>query len=251
MQFFREFGIGIRHYGVAFKFIRQHRLWPLLFFPCLLNLLVCLGIAYFSWSYTGDFLDYLLVQIGVTGNSWWKIALQMLVSFFARLLLVMLYLKLFRYIVLIFFAPILAFISEKIQEISTGRKRPITVGQFVRDVLRGVRIALKNLTLEMIFTICILLLSFAIPVFAVLAPFLIYIVESYYFGFAMLDYRNEFMSLSAKESRLLINRHKGLVLGIGALFNLMLFIPFLGVLLAPVLSVVAAGLAFNEIDQRF
>ena len=101
-----------------------------------------------------------------------------------------------------------------------------------------------------LFTICILLVSFAVPILAVLAPFLIYIVESYYFGFAMLDYRNEFMLISAKKSRILINQHKGLVLGIGSMFNFMLFVPFLGVLVAPVLSVVAGGLAFNEVDDR-
>jgi len=250
MQFFREFGIGVRYYSVAFKFIRQHNLWYWLVIPCLLNLMAFAVVGYFSWIYTGDLLDYLMAQMGVSGDSWWKVSLQVLISIFVRLIIVMLYLKLFRYIVLIFFAPMLAFISDKIQELSTGKKKPFTINQFTRDVVRGVSIALKNLALELIVTICIILLSFVIPILAVAAPFLIYIIESYYFGFAMLDYRNEFVMLPAKESRQLINKHRGLVLGIGAMFNLMLFVPFLGVLVAPVLSVVAGGLAFNEVDQR-
>jgi len=250
MQLFREFGIGVGHYSVAIKFIRQHNLWYWLIIPCLFNLIAFGVVGYFSWIYTGDLLDYLLTQMGVSGDSWWKVSLQVVISIFVRLLIVMLYLKLFRYIVLIFFAPMLAFISDKIQELSTGKKKPFGINQFTRDVVRGISIAVKNLVLEMIVTTCIILLSFALPILAVFAPFLIYIVESYYFGFAMLDYRNEFVMLSAKESRQLINHHRGLVLGIGAMFNFMLFVPFLGVLVAPVLSVVAGGLAFNEVDKR-
>ncbi len=249
MQFFKEFGIGVGHYSVAFKFIKQHGLWSWLAIPCLLNLVAFGGVGYLSWVYTGDLLDYLLTHIGVQGDSWWRVSLQVVISIFVRLIILMLYLKLFRYIVLIFFAPMLAFISDKIQEISTGKEKPFTIHQFSKDVIRGVTIALKNLTLEIILTVCILLISFAIPILAVAAPFVIFAIESYYFGFAMLDYRNEFMLISAKESRRLINNHKGLVFGIGAMFNVMLFIPFLGVLLAPVLSVVAGGLALNEVDS--
>jgi len=250
MHFFKEFGIGIGHYTIAYRFIKEHKLWYWLIIPCLLNLIAFAVVGYFSWTYTGDLLEYLLVKMGVEGENWWRIMLQGLISIFVRLIIVMLYLKLFRYIVLILFAPMLAFISDKIQEINTGRKKPFTFNQFARDVVRGVVIAVKNLFLEIVVTVCILLISVAVPVLAIVAPFLIYAVESYYFGFAMLDYRNEFMLLSAKQSRQLINNHRGLVLGIGAMFNLMLFIPFFGVLMAPVLSVVAGGLAFNQVDPR-
>lgn len=250
MQFFREFGIGVGCYRRALKFINQHGLWYWLIVPCILNLAAFAFVGYFSWIYTGDLLEYLLTQIGIDGEGWWRVTLQMVISFFVRLIIVMLYLKLFRYIVLIFFAPMLAFISDKIQEIDTGRKKPFTTSQFVKDVVRGVTLAIKNLALELLVTTCILLLSFTVPILAIAAPFLIYVVESYYFGFAMLDYRNEFMLISAEESRQLINKHRGLALGVGAVFNVMLFVPFLGVLLAPVLSVVAGGLAFNEVDHR-
>jgi CysZ protein len=250
MHFFKEFGIGIGHYTIAFKFIRQHKLWYWLIIPCVLNLLAFTIVGYLSWIYTGELLDYLLTEMGVSGDSWWKVSLQFLISIFVRLIIVMLYLKIFRYIVLIFFAPMLAFISDKIQEIGTGRKKKFTFNRFISDVVRGVTIALKNLIMEMIITVCILLLSFVMPIIALVAPFIIYAVESYYFGFAMLDYRNEFKLIPAKESRVLINQHKGLVLGIGSMFNLMLFVPFLGVLVAPVLSVVAGGLAFNEVDRQ-
>jgi CysZ protein len=247
MKFFNEFGVGLGHYSIAYSFVKKHRLWYWLIIPCLLNLLAFFIVGYFSWVYTGDLLEYLLMQIGVTGDSWWKVSLQVVISVFVRLIIIMLYLKLFRYIVLIFFAPMLAFISDKIQEISTGKLKPFTTSQFVKDVVRGVTIALRNLGMELLLTTCILLLAFAIPVLAVLAPFVIFAVESYYFGFAMLDYRNEFMMISAKASREMINQHKGLILGIGSMFNIMLFVPFLGVLVAPVLAVVAAGLAFNKV----
>jgi len=249
MIFFKELGLGIGHYALAIRFIKEHHLWYWMVIPCILNLCAFVLVGVVSYVYTGDLLNYTLTSIGIEGDSWWTVTLQFIISFIARVIIVLLYLKLFRYIVLIFFAPMLAFISDKIQEISTGRKKPFTIGQFTTDVIRGITIAIKNLFMEVVLTSCILLISVTVPILAIVAPFIIYAVESYYFGFAMLDYRNEFMMINAKESRMLINRHKGLAFGIGGMFNLMLFVPFLGVLFAPVIAVVAGGLAFNKVDS--
>jgi CysZ protein len=64
----------------------------------------------------------------------------------------------------------------------------------------------------------------------------------------MIDYRNEFKNYSAKESRAIINDHKGLAIGVGTMFNLILLVPVLGALVAPVIAVVAGGLAINKAD---
>jgi CysZ protein len=66
----------------------------------------------------------------------------------------------------------------------------------------------------------------------------------------MIDYRNEFRRLSAGESNRIIKQHRGLAIGNGLAFNLLLLIPVLGVLLAPPLGAVAAGIAANQVLDK-
>lgn len=250
MNIFYEFSLAIRYYFKAISFIREHKLWYLLAIPALLNLLAFIFVIYFSWLYSGDLITYLIDKLGFNSESSWLVLLQFLISFAVRVIVILLYVKLFRYVILIFFAPMLAFVSDKIQEIATNQPKPFNITQFTRDIYRGMTIALRNLFLELVITIAILGVSAIIPLLALLAPLLIFTVESYYYGFAMIDYRNEYKMFKAKESRELIKQHRGLALGNGAMFNALLFIPFLGVMLAPVLAVVAGGLAMNEIDNN-
>ena len=78
----------------------------------------------------------------------------------------------------------------------------------------------------------------------------ILILESYFMGYSMADYRNEYHKLSSKESRKLINNYVGLVIGNGMFFNLFLLIPVIGILAAPVFALIASGLSINYIEKR-
>ena len=249
MDIFYEFTLAIRYYFKALSFVREHKLWYLLAIPAILNLLAFIFVIYFSWLYSGDLITFLMDKLGFDSESSWLVLLQFLISFAVRIIVILLYVKLFRYVILIFFAPMLAFVSDKIQEIAMNEPKPFNIVQFTRDIYRGMTIAIRNLIFELVITLAILGVSAIIPILALVAPFLIFAVESYFYGFAMIDYRNEYKLLKAKQSRELISQHKGLAVGIGAMFNLLLFIPFLGVMFAPVLAVVAGGLAMNEIDN--
>ena len=68
----------------------------------------------------------------------------------------------------------------------------------------------------------------------------------------MIDYFNELQKLSAKESRQMIWAHKGLALGNGAMFNLLLLVPVVGVMTAPLLALTASHIAMqkNNDDTR-
>jgi CysZ protein len=248
MSFLREFFLAIQYYREALIFISDKKLWRYMVLPAFFNVAAFTGVGILGWIYSGSLVDYLIQLAGFTEDAgFWKTLTQFLLSVVIRGLVVLIYLKLYRYIVLIFFAPILAFISELIQERANQVKRPFSMTQFVHDVLRGVGIALKNLLIEFSLYLLILLLTFLIPIISPISPILIFMVGSYFYGFSMIDYRNEFYFLSAKESRRLIWEHRGLALGNGLIFYMLILIPFLGVLIAPGISVVAAGLAMNEV----
>jgi CysZ protein len=157
----------------------------------------------------------------------------------------LLFLKFFRYFVLILYAPILTYISERVQALATGVVKPFRWRIFGREVVRAIGVVLVNLVLEMGITLLLLLMAFMLPILVPVVPLAIFSVESYFFGFAMMDYRSEYHGVSAAESRRQIFRLKGLAFSNGLVFHLMLLIPFFGVLFGPPVSVVAAGLSFN------
>jgi CysZ protein len=246
----KEIGLGFSTYFQALSFIQANRLWKYVIIPALLNVLLFVGATVLVWQFTG-FISAWIIDMtnldtvsGDTGNvlEWIVSALVTIISFF-------IYFKLYRYTILFLSAPALALLAEKTQEILTGITHPFNGAQLVKDVIRGLGITLKNLIKELAFTIPLYLLAL-IPLITPFATVAILLIESYFVGFSMIDYRNEFRRLSAKESNRIIKKHRGLAVGNGLAFNLLLLLPVIGVLLAPPLGAVAAGLASNQVLDK-
>ena len=130
-----------------------------------------------------------------------------------------------------------------------GRDFPFNFKQLMKDIVRGVRIALRNLLWQTVYVLSIFILSF-IPLVGWVSPLIALLVECYYFGFSMLDYSSERNKLSASQSIEFIGRHKGLAVGNGLVFYLMHMIPILGWLLAPSYAVIAATLSLLKARQK-
>ena len=159
-----------------------------------------------------------------------------------RLILIFFYFSLFKYIFLIIGSPVFAYLSERTESIIEGKDFPFSFAQFINDVFRGIRLALRNTLWQSVFTISILILSF-FPLVGWVTPVIMLFVECYYYGFSMLDYSCERHKLSPSESIEYITKHKGLAIGNGMMFFLMHLIPFAGWMLAPAYAVVAATLS--------
>src|SRR5690606_7512940 len=98
-----------------------------------------------------------------------------------------------------------------------GKEYPFNFQQLLKDIVRGIRLALRNLLWQTVYTISILILSF-LPIVGWITPLLALLVECYYFGFSMLDYSCERNRLSTSQSIMFIGRHKGLAIGNGIIF---------------------------------
>ncbi len=245
--FFQHLFVAIASYGRAFRFLSQHRLWKYVFIPALIYLLIYGGLLVLIFAeshWLSDLLAHWLHADTVQGG--WGDFLTGAVNWIVRALLFLLYFKLFRYIILILAAPAMAMLAERTQEILTGISHPFDRQQFIRDVWRGIRLSLRNLLVEWLLTIPLYFLLL-VPVLNFFVSILILCIESYFVGFSMIDYRNEFRRMSGRESRQLVRSHRGLAVGIGLVFTLSLAIPIAGVLLAPMLAVVAAALAVERV----
>lgn len=159
-----------------------------------------------------------------------------------RLIIILFYFSLFKYLFLIIGSPVFAYLSEKTESIIEGKDFPFSFVQLLNDVYRGIRLALRNTLWQTVFTISILLLSL-FPFIGWITPVIMLFVECYYYGFSMLDYSCERHKLTPSQSIEYISKHKGLAIGNGMVFFLMHLIPFAGWLLAPAYAVVAATIS--------
>jgi CysZ protein len=158
------------------------------------------------------------------------------------LILMLFYFSLFKYLWLIVGSPIFAYLSEKTEAIIEGKDYPFSWRQLFTDIMRGIRIAIRNTLWQTVYTFSILIISL-IPVVGWVTPVFALLIECYYYGFSMLDYSCERNKLSVSQSINFIGGRKGLAIGNGLLFYLMHLVPIVGWIFAPAYAVVAATLS--------
>lgn len=243
----KEIIISIEAYFHTHRFIVKHKLWKWILIPGLLYAIIfCLG-TYLFWKSSSYAIDWMLLKTGVKEwmqrmqNSWLSFLL-IFGQIILHLVLMLFYFSLFKYIFLIVGSPLFAYLSEKTESIIEGKEYPFSLKQLLKDILRGIRLAFRNMLWQTVYTVSILLLSF-IPLVGSITPLIALAIECYYFGFSMLDYSCERNKLSAAQSIAFIGRHKGLAIGNGMVFFLMHLIPVAGWLLAPSYAVVAATIS--------
>ncbi|MGN7720153.1 EI24 domain-containing protein [Chitinophaga sp. 22620] len=246
----REVLGAIQSYGKAHQFISANRLWKWIIIPGLIYCLLFAAGIYFVWEYSGVFVDYVLnlltLKTWIEGvqNSWVNF-LFLLVGFAVRMVFLLMYFSFFKYLFLIVGSPLFAYLSEKTEAIMKRKDFPFSFSQLMEDVARGIRLSLRNLLYQTVFMLIIAILAF-IPILGWLTPLIALFVECYYFGFSMMDYSFERRRWTMKQSIVYIGQHKGMAIGNGLVFYLMMFIPLLGWILAPCYAVIAATIHLQQ-----
>lgn len=214
------------------------------------TLLFIIGM-YFFWNSTNDAVTWISSKLGV--EVWLKQQRSGLLHFLfimseliIRILLMLFYFSLFKYLFLIIGSPVFAYLSERTESILENRSFPFSFRQLMQDVWRGVSVAVRNSLWQTLYIIALLLLSF-VPVVGWIVPMVSLFVECYYYGFSMLDYSCERAQLPPSQSIRFISNHRGLAIGNGLLFYAMHIIPIVGWVLAPAYAVVAATLSLHKI----
>ncbi|MEO7306874.1 MAG: EI24 domain-containing protein [Ferruginibacter sp.] len=246
----KEIITAIQAYYHTHRFIIKHRLWKWIFIPGIIYaILFSVGIYLFVVS-SNNAIEFMLQKSGVAEwmnkmqNSWLSFLL-IFGQIILNLILLLFYFSLFKYLFLIIGSPLFAYLSEKTEAIIEGKDYPFNLKQLMKDIARGIKLALRNMLWQTVYTVSILILSF-IPILGWITPLLALLVECYYLGFSMLDYSCERNKLSTSQSITFIGRHKGLAIGNGMVFYLMHFIPVLGWLLAPSYAVIAATISLHK-----
>ncbi|HQI45993.1 MAG TPA: EI24 domain-containing protein [Bacteroidales bacterium] len=254
MSLFKNFSIGLNTYSDAHKLIVKHRLWNYVLLPGVINLLLIICIFILGY-YTGTYSTKKLIGwFGLsTHSSDFLNFLSTIISFLIHILvyffLFYLYFLLYKYVVLMIMSPLLSIISEKTDEMITGNKYKFDFKKLVKDIIRGHKIVLRNLLKELFFTFLFFFLSY-IPIIGIISPCILFVISIYYYGFSMIDYSNERMNLSVRESVKFVYNNKGFSIANGLVFYLLLLIPFVGLMIAPSYSVIAATIGVHKISRN-
>lgn len=172
--------------------------------------------------------------------------LYFILSITIRIMFFLIYFSLFRNIIMILLAPVMAYIAEKTSNQLGHKSAEFRLNIFIKNTWRGILINIRNLLIELFLTILLLMLSL-IPGLGIISPFILIIVQSYFYGFSMMDYSMELKSFSIKQSLNFMRSNKSLAIGVGLIFNAYFLIPYIGWILAPVYGTVAATVAtFNK-----
>jgi CysZ protein len=244
---FKEIVIAIQSYFKAHQFISRHKLWKWILIPGIAYMILfCIGM-YFFWRSADVAVSNLSAVIGI--DKWLHRQQSAALSFIfvmggimLRLTLIFFYFSLFKYLFLIIGSPVFAYLSEKTESIIEGKAIPFSSAQMFKDMLRGIKLALRNCFWQTVYTLSILILAF-IPLAGWITPVISASVECYYYGFSMLDYSCERHKLSPADSIIFLSKRRGLAIGNGFVFYLMHFFPFAGWILAPSYAVVAATIS--------
>jgi CysZ protein len=209
---------------------------------------------YFFWTTQSDAVAYLNQVTGLRAwldrmNSGWISFLISFAEFVLSLIMLLFYFSLFKYIWLIIGSPLFAYLSEKTEALIEEKDFPFSFSQLLKDMVRGIRLALRNTLWQTVYTLAIVILSF-IPIVGWAAPVLALFVECYYYGFSMLDYSCERHQLSPAESIRYVGTHKGLAIGNGVVFYLMHLVPVIGWIFAPAYAVVAATISLYHANNE-
>lgn len=253
------FNAGFRNFFKAISFIFNHGLWWTFLIPIVLNL-----ILYFSGF---ALMDSLGDMLGLKIDAWVKSEsasglMQMLPGFLAAFAKVLIQIGFFfifayfsGYIILILLAPLFAWLSERTDQLLNQTDYPFQFAQFMRDIWRGLVIALRNLLYESGIIILVFIASLIPVLNFISAPagaVFIFMVSSYFYGFSYMDYTNERVKLPVKDSIKLMRKYRGMAIANGSLFSLSLLIPFCGVMLGgftAIIATVGATLSMNELPE--
>lgn len=230
---------GIKAYAGTFQLIKQLGLWKYFGVPMAISFFTAVVIGFSAWGLS-DNLGAFISKIWFW--EWGSQTFRTISDFIGALIIIALGFILYRHIVMALSAPFMSPVSEKIEKHLYGtdhaehsHRNTSNAGQ----LWRGVRINVRNLLLELMISIPIILIGF-IPVIGIVSTVLVFLVQSYYAGFGNMDYTLE-RHYKYSESIQFVRRNRGLAIGNGIVFMLMLLIPVVGIILVLPLSVTAAS----------
>ncbi len=236
---------AIKAYAGTFKLIGQLGLWKYFGIPMAISFFTAVLIGFSAWGLS-DNLGAFISKIWFW--EWGADTFKIISEFIAALIIIAFGFIIYRHLVMALSAPFMSPVSEKIEKHLFGTTHVHRKTSNTAQLWRGIKINLRNLIRELLISIPIILIGF-IPVIGLASSVLLFLVQSYYAGFGNMDYTLE-RHFKYSESIQFVRQNKGIAIGNGIVFMLMLLIPVVGIILVLPLSVTAASTETLKVLQN-
>lgn len=247
-EFIQDFLFGLSKFQDGIRFIRTHQLWKG-FWTYGWLAKVMLIISFFIGL---KFMSIFLHWIQVFSSSKVQALGANMMGFFQDVyhegenLFLMGGLK---YVILILTEVMVFHFVRKTSEILTGEEQNATFQAFINAQIRMIKVVMRSWVLELVWTI---LISVAIGIigFEWIKDPLIFFVQCFFLGFAIVDNYLERYDLEIKESIEASKRVAGAVVAVGLITYLLLMIPVVGAFVAPFVAGVTGTLIYFEYEAK-
>jgi CysZ protein len=201
------------------------------------------------WRSSDGVISWISNQLGIENwlqkeRSPWLSFFFVMTGMMLRLILVLFYFSLFKYLMLIIGSPLFAYLSEKTEAMADDKEHAVDWKMLRKDSIRGIKMALRNAVWQSIYLVALVLLSL-VPIIGWITPVIALLMECYYFGFSMLDYSFARVNFTPQQSIAFVGRHKGLAIANGLLFYLMHAL----ILFAPGYAIIGATLTVHKVKN--
>ena len=234
---------GIKAYGGTLGLISKLKLWKYFFIPIGISVITAAVIGFTAYGLS-DNLGRFIAKIWIW--DWGHETFLSISSFVGAIAILAIGLILYKHIIMALSAPFMSPVSEKIEAHLTGvQNLEYRTTSFKEQLWRGIRLNVRNLGKELLFTIPLLLLKF-IPIVNIFSTVLLFMMQAYYAGFGNIDYTLE-RHFKYKESVKFVKKNRGVAIGNGMVFMIFLLIPVVGIILVLPMSVTAASIKTIDI----
>lgn len=243
-KWFRDGKATISASRSAPRFIQEHRLWQ--------------GFRSYSWVVKGMIVIAVILGFNFVTSLWDILGsgsqdaqnnagLSFLGGFASNALDVDSYMNgSFKYLILIGIEIIIFHFTRRTMMVVTDDFIPTDFKTFIGAEKRMIKVAIFSFFMETVFRFLFntTLSIFGLSALEVVALFLI---QSYYLGFAIVDNYNEIYKMTIKQSHRFTWQYAPVAFITGAILNVLMKIPLIGVIAGPVICAVIATLAMHHL----
>ncbi len=243
-SFLAGFFVGLDGYLRVPATLGRYGLWHYLLAPALLSFVLSfaiLAVVILAAMGLSGFVDQ-LVEIPI---GWLDELIDWMVGILVAFAMLAAFVFLHKRIVLIVLAPLLARLAELTVRGMEGEKFEATL-DFKKAFLRGLYINTRSIILELFATLSLVFLGFVLPIVSPATLCLVFLIESRFAGFGLIDFPLEYRGYSVGESIAYAKSHRGQATGLGAGYFLLMMIPVIGWMIAPTFGTVAGTVETME-----
>lgn len=160
----------------------------------------------------------------------------------------MVFSEIYKFIILVLLSPVNCILSEKFDSYLTGKEYQFSLIRLINDFLRMILIVISALVLEYLFLGIWWIIQWFIPDF--IGETMFFLIASFFFGFSFYDFSMERYGLNFSKSWGFGFSKMGYMILTGAIFNLLMQVPAIGIIVAPVLSSMISTAVYILILKR-